>query len=277
MVARSLRFGSDIKSWSRIASWIAGHPADPVFRVRNKAGWFEGRLDSVIERQIYLFGGYEQPLINAFLQLVPPDRRSIAIDVGANVGTHSLAFARAFERVICFDPSVDVFATLSRNLTLNPDANVHAVNAGLGETTETRAFYTISNGNRGLGTFVAEDQYDQPLEKIGEFPIVRGDDVLPELVGSGARIDAIKLDIQGFEPAALRGLHETLAMHRPYTWVEVGASPSGSEPPVETLFPYPIDIYAFKTRHSVMIAQTQLEKVSSSDGIVGDVVIVPRD
>jgi FkbM family methyltransferase len=277
LIARSLRFGSGIKGWSRAVARIAGQPADPGFCVANASGWFEGRIDSVIERQVYLFGGYEQVLIDAFLELVPADRRCVAVDVGANVGTHSLAFAQAFDRVIGFEPSVDVFASLSRNLALNPQANVHAVNAGLGDTTETRAFYSISNGNRGLGTFVAEDQYDQPLEQIGEFPIVRGDDVLPELIGSDARIDAIKLDIQGFEPAALRGLQETLAAHRPYTWVEVGASPEGAEPPVETLFPYPIDLFVFETRHVAMVSQTRLVKAASSTGIVGDVVVVPRD
>lgn len=275
-VARSLRFGSGVKGWSRLINALAGQPADPAFRVRNSTGWFEGRIDSVIERQIYLFGGYEQSLIGAFLNMIPNDRRGVAIDVGANVGTHSLAFAQAFERVICFDPSVDVFASLLKNLALNPLANVHPVNAGLGETTETRAFFTIANGNRGLGTFV-DDQYDQPLDKIGEFPIVRGDDVLPDLVGKESKIDAVKLDIQGFEPAALRGLQKTLAEHRPYTWVEVGELPLGSEPPVETLFPYPVELYAFEIRHSAMIAQTQLVKVASSEGIVGDVVAVPCD
>lgn len=54
------------------------------------------------------------------------------------------------------------------------------------------SFYSIDNGNEGLGTFLNVEQYDRDLQKIGGFRIERGDDVLADIINGP--IDAIKLD-----------------------------------------------------------------------------------
>lgn len=277
-LARATRFARNVKGQWRIADSVAGRSGVDRFRVRNDSGWFEGSLDSLIERQIYLTGGYEEPLIDTFLSLFPNDRRRCVLDVGANVGTHSLAFARHFDRVICFEPNVDVFASLTRNLALNPGAAVTPINCGLGDVAGTRPFYNVLNGNRGLGTFLETEQYDVPIERIADFPVVRGDDVLGELLPDATPIDAIKLDIQGYEPNALRGLRETLARHRPTVWVEFGGGTLSGLAPGEAfsdLFPYAIEVLAFRTERTMLVARTRLEALQNIDGMLGDVVVRP--
>ena len=278
-LGRFLRFGRNLNGWTRLTNFIVGTPSDPRFRVRNETGWFEGRTDSVIERQVYLKGGYEEGFIRAFLTLFPEGKRTCIVDVGANIGTHSLAFAQIFERVVCFDPSHSAFASLTRNLSLNPGKPITSVNCGLGDVAETRAFYNIFNGNDGLGTFVCDEQYDKPLEKIAEFPIVRGDDILPEILGNDKVIDAIKIDIQGFEPNTLIGLRSTLERHRPLVWMEIGQGTHtvlGGDGDLASLFPYPVDLLEFRTSRNLLVTQIRLEKRNSIKGLVGDIVVCPR-
>ncbi len=276
--ARSLRFGRLLTGWGRLTRLIAGSPANGSFLVLNKAGWFLGDLRSTVDRQNYLLGGYEEEYILAFCAIFAQDRRKLLIDVGANVGTHAIAFAGFFDRVICFEPSKTVFGQLTTNIALNPACDIVPVNCGLGDTKDLILFYAVDNGNDGLGTFLAAEQYDQKLKPVGELPIERGDDILPSLIGPAATINAIKLDIQGFEPKALAGMRLILEKHRPITWVEIS---NGTQMAIaecgdfRSLFPYPVDIFAFETRRRFLFARTTLRKLVSIEGYSGDVIVCP--
>ncbi len=279
-IARALRFGRKLKGWRRVVNFIAGEPTKTSFTVRNSTGWFSGSLDSLIERQVYLFGGYEEDMIATFRRLFPRPRRRCLVDVGANVGTHSLAFARFFDNVVSFEPNFQIYESLKRNLSLNPNANVTALNYGLGDSNECRDFFGVHNGNAGLGTFLDKEQYDQPLKKIGEFQIRRGDDVLPTLIGRDERIDAIKLDIQGFEPLALRGMRSILSCHRPIVWVEVGNGTNlvlNEAASFASLFPYPVRAFAFRTSSVLLRATTSLMPIASTDETRGNIVVCPEE
>jgi hypothetical protein len=56
-----------------------------------------------------------------------------------------------------------------------------------------------------------------------ELPILRGDHYVSAHL-RGSRIAAIKIDVQGFEPAVLDGLADTIASHRPVIWLEATSS-----------------------------------------------------
>lgn len=276
-IARSLRFGRSVKGWGRLTRLIAGQPSNRAFLIANSTGWFAGSLDSVLESQVYFFGGYEEDLIEAFFGLFSNQNRRTIIDIGANIGTHSIAFSRYFESVICFEPNQNVFPKLKRNIKNNKLGNITACNYGLGNESDIKSFYSIDNGNEGLGTFLNIEQYDKELQKIGEFRIERGDDILIDLIKSP--IDAIKIDIQGFEPQALSGLQKILATYRPITWVEIGDGTQSSmttQDEILSLFPYPIDIFCFETSRSFITSRTRLRKRENVANYVGDVVICSK-
>ena len=66
---------------------------------------FAGEASSFVDRQMYVFGNYEKPLIDAFVSFISPGKRGTILDIGANVGTHSLAFAHRFKAVHSFEPN----------------------------------------------------------------------------------------------------------------------------------------------------------------------------
>lgn len=86
------------------------------FRVKSEWGWFEGNIESFVDREVYLRGWYESDHIRLFLESLPEERRNVALDIGANVGTHSLAFSRLFKAVHAFDPNPNLWSSFLRNV-----------------------------------------------------------------------------------------------------------------------------------------------------------------
>ena len=275
-IVRGLRRFSAIRGWRRLASGLAGNTEDGAFRVANDGVWLEGELGSYIERQFYLFGGYERDEIGLFLNQIPVGRCGTILDIGANIGTHSLHFSKAFERVLSFEPNPLVIDRLRRNVALSGAANVAIHQVGLSDSKGELELFAPASDNQGLGTFVTAEQYDRPLETIGKAPIAIGDEYVA--VHAPGRIDAIKCDVQGFELQVFRGLKETVARDRPILWIEIG---SGAHTVAEEiaallpLLPRPARYYRFSAAHGGPFTRAILAETAEDALVAGDYVIVP--
>ena len=271
-MVRALRMLRHVPGWQRLAHRLVA--SDPLqrFSVTNRGLRFEGDLESFIDRQIFIFGGYELDCIDQFIALIPKNRRRTILDIGSNVGTHALAFSREFTRVEAFEPNPRVAAQLEHNLTLNPSAAVSCHKLGLGERDELLQFYVTERANLGLGTFSDAEQYDVPLVPLESFPVVRGDDYLRKI--DLGPIDAVKIDTQGFELEVMRGLAQTLEKNRPYVWFEV------SPPSLEMLNMPPALHELLRFRHRLhRFATGRRSNLIEHRGplICGDYVAIPTN
>ena len=131
-VARSLRALAGLKGWQRLVNWLVPVQCAGHFRVENDRRLFEGDLKSFVDRNVYLFGGYEKERIERFLSWVPSARRRTVLDIGANAGTHSLVFAGVFAEVHAFEPNPSLWSQFERNMALNRIVNVTLHRMGLG-------------------------------------------------------------------------------------------------------------------------------------------------
>jgi FkbM family methyltransferase len=132
------------------------------------------------------------------------------IDIGANVGFHTLHGARAVGlsgAVIAFEPTPKVFQLLQRTVHLN----------GLGAI--CRCMNLALSSSDGLATFhvspVSEHNSLYPLgddkeESELQIKTARLDSVLLE----AQRIDVVKIDVEGAELDVLEGMKHILASHR---------------------------------------------------------------
>lgn len=271
-LVRSLRGLSALRGWKRAASAFAGHGGGG-FRVADHGVWLEGDLGSLIERQVYLYGGYERDEIALFLDRIPGDRRGTILDIGANVGTHTLRFAQAFRQVLAFEPNPRVIDRLRRNVGLNRADNVTVHQVGLADAVGELELFAPEGGNQGLGTFVTAEQYDRPLARIGSVPIVVGDDFI------SGRIDAIKCDVQGFEAQVLRGLAGTIARDRPVMWIEIGSGAHAAADEIATLLPLlpqPARYFRFGGKRHGLVSRAALIETTRDAIGAGDFVIVPE-
>lgn len=128
------------------------------------------------------------------------------LDIGANIGLYSLIASRRVgdEGVVyAFEPDPRNQAQLQVNVAVNKCRNIRIFDSAVGESAGSGIFQlaqapTHSSFFRSMG--------DMPLAGTIEADVVAIDDV----VGDHETIDVIKMDIEGGEAAALRGMRSTL-------------------------------------------------------------------
>ena len=155
--------------------------------------------------------------------LVQPD--DTVLDVGANVGLHTVAFARAAHRghVYAFEPVAEMAERLSLNCSLNGLDNVTVMNFALGEEAgEMEMNVNVAGaGMEGTSSFIdsVHVQKHPHNYRPRKIRVHRLDDVMAQIKSKG-RIGFIKIDTEGFEPMVLRGGLKTIQQHRPAMIVE---------------------------------------------------------
>lgn len=130
----------------------------------------------------------------------------VACDVGANIGTYTVPLARLAGptgHVIAFEPNRSTCACLRQNIRQNRLGNVTLLRAAAGPEAGV------------AGLVVTDDNFGEVhLAPPGgaESARVAVTTVDAEVARLGlARVDYIKIDVEGFELAALRGATRTLA------------------------------------------------------------------
>jgi len=131
------------------------------------------------------------------------------VDVGANIGYHTLLFAKLVGpdgKVFAFEPEPATFTLLTKNSAVNAYQNVQLINkAGMDTTRVTRLYLATSN----LADHRIYDSGEQ--RQWIEISAVKLDDYFEAYE---SHIDFIKMDIQGAEGLALQGMRYLLRTHR---------------------------------------------------------------
>jgi FkbM family methyltransferase len=169
-----------------------------------------GHTDEILGQYIYYFGLWE-PQITRWLgdRLKPGDT---FIDVGANLGYYSLLASRKVGKnghVIAIEASPKTFEELKDNLNRNRVDNIRALNVAVSGHAGTVPLYGGPASHRGLTTLNPH----QGLPFECDVPAAPLADLLgPEEIQT-ARL--IKIDIEGAELEAARGMGPLLAQGRP--------------------------------------------------------------
>jgi FkbM family methyltransferase len=121
------------------------------------------------------------------------------VDVGANVGAYTMWVAKLIGpqgRGIAIEPQPSVLSRLTANITLNPDFNVTLFPCGAGPE-ETTMRLSVGSSNEGGASLATAEGGSDGVE-IAIRPLL---DMVKE--ANFPRIDALKIDIEGFEDQAL--------------------------------------------------------------------------
>lgn len=138
------------------------------------------------------------------------------LDVGANIGNHALAFSKIAARVFSFEPHPVTYQLLSLNI--RNQKNITAVNSGASDTkAQLRAISPVNN--RGA-TAISERSIVSGEEAwvFNVEPLDSRNDV------SEADVAMIKMDVEGHEEYALRGLEKCIRRNKPIIVVEQNAN-----------------------------------------------------
>jgi FkbM family methyltransferase len=122
-------------------------------------------LHDHIQKIIYLNKTfYECEMLEDIRNRIEPD--SVIFDVGANIGNHSIYFAKiCSSRVYSFEPQKSVFAILERNVMLNQLENkILLFNTALGSTSGRGNILVEDTSNLGSSRVVVENNGDIQIE-----------------------------------------------------------------------------------------------------------------
>lgn len=164
------------------------------------------RTDETVSRML-MSGSYEPTETRIMKEIVKPGMT--VVDIGAHIGYYTLQFARAVGSVgmvYAFEPAPKTFALLQRNLRENNlDGVVKLFNVALSDH-EGVAELFINEYNKGNNRL-----YQSGNMRSVPIRLKRLDDVIP----ANVRVDFIKMDIEGAEVLALRGMHTLLKRDKP--------------------------------------------------------------
>lgn len=170
------------------------------------------RHDIYIGKAIEKYGEFSQGEVDLFQQIC--GQGDIVIDVGANIGAHTLAFSQMVGkhgRVHAFEPQRIVFQMLCANMALNSIGNVECRQTALASASSA--------------TRIPEIRYDLPANhggfQVGDYetgmdiPMERLDDLLDL-----PHLKLIKIDVEGMEYDVINGAQDTIRKHAPFLYVE---------------------------------------------------------
>jgi FkbM family methyltransferase len=154
--------------------------------------------------------GYEPELTGLIQRQTKPG--NVAVDIGANIGYYTLILARCVGpqgRVFAFEPDPVNFALLKKNVETNGYANVVLVNKALSDKAASAKLF-LATDNLG------DHRIFDPGDGRRSIPIetVALDDFMADPPVS---VDVIKMDVQGAEYRALRGMRSVLARSKSLT------------------------------------------------------------
>ncbi|ATI03997.1 MULTISPECIES: FkbM family methyltransferase [Cycloclasticus] len=166
---------------------------------------------SIIKKKTF----YEIELLK-YMKFALRKRSGFILDVGANIGNHSVFFGLIMNRkVVCFEANPSVFGILERNLNKN-HVIYEAFNFGLGAED---ASFEINETHEGAKDNIGAVKLSKALG--GEIRVKPLDKVFNEIKFQRDGLVAIKVDIEGMEPAMLKGATGVLKNYRPDLFVEI--------------------------------------------------------
>ena len=201
---------------------LARRGRDDEVTVRRQGITWRLDLREGIDLYIYLRGTFEPSVVRAYERLVRPGHT--VVDVGANVGAHTLPLARAVGpagRVFAFEPTSFAFGKLKANLALNAELGPRVVpeQAMLVKADAEALPERLYSSWPVTGDLELHPQHRGQLMDTDQARSVTLDAYV-RAAGLDA-VDFVKIDVDGNEDHVLHGAHETLARFRPAMIVEL--------------------------------------------------------
>ena len=187
-------------------------------RVVNKIRYKNEEIKIILEEKnglvdlvIYSFGIFGKEFIELIEKKLDKDK--VFVDVGANIGQHSLILSRYCKKVISFEPLPALYNQFKESVELNGFQNIEIHNVGCSDVKEEKEI-TIDPINAGGSTVLAHNNL-LTNNKKETIKLDRLDDLIPN-----QQVDVIKIDVEGYEYFVLLGAEKIINTYKPTIFLE---------------------------------------------------------
>jgi FkbM family methyltransferase len=174
--------------------------------------------NSHIDRQVICHGLFASPILKTVIAHSRPE--TTIIDIGANVGTISVALSLLFPSsdIHAFEPNPYAQRRLRQNLLLNNISNLSIHQQAIGNCHEYLDFhhYDDISGDIGLSSFIQSKKITSKAH-ISPIEVMTLDSFDKEFIKPVA---VMKIDVQGFETEVIKGSINLIQRHRPVIILE---------------------------------------------------------
>ena len=178
--------------------------------------------DPAISKPILALGAYEDGFTRRLLSFV--DRETHFVDVGANIGFFTLVVAQRAPngRVWSVEPDDQNIRLLRANIALNAfEDRVEAHHLAASDA-DGEVFFSTLGHEANIGSrFTAKEEgalLERSLEGARKPTRIRAQTV--DSLVRGKKVDLVKIDVEGHEPAVFVGMREVLRQQRPRVFSE---------------------------------------------------------
>ena len=155
-------------------------------------------------RKMY-FGCHELEVVSVMDRVL--QKGDVFVDVGANIGylsAYAAGIVGTSGQVHAFEPVPEYFDRLRSVSDANPDYDIKVNQCALGERSGNEEIAVTSRRNIGFNTMVPGMMGPERTRYSVKVPVARLDDYIQSHVPR--KISLIKIDVEGFESLALKGL-----------------------------------------------------------------------
>lgn len=182
--------------------------------------WLFLDFNEPVDREIIIFKEYETTEVKALSNYFKKFKITNFIDVGANCGFYTFYFAKKFPsiNVFSFEPNNDAFEKLNKSYHRNY-GNIKIFNFGFSNTNSILKMRSLKKNNhiQSGGSTINHKKVLLNSEVVYDASFKIGDEVL-DIKNNTI---AIKIDIEGHELNALKGLKNTLLKNKTILQIEI--------------------------------------------------------
>ncbi len=185
--------------------------------IKMRDGWMVyNKNDVFIGKSIKEYGEWAQGEIDLCRQLLTST--DVVIEVGSNIGTHTLALSKMVNkgRLFAFEPQNVVFQNLCANISINSITNCFCVNSALSDIKSEELYFPnydfTKKGNYGAMSFLRTSKSDYTFQA--------NVDTLDDRFSDLNKLKLLKTDTEGMEVNIIKGGVNLIKRTKPILYLE---------------------------------------------------------
>lgn len=162
-----------------------------------------------LDNYIFYNGIYERDIIDNIRNTLKKD--SIILDIGSNIGQHSLLLSPYCKKIFAFEPIPQVYNEFKNSIKANKYKNINLQNIAIGDKKESKSIF-FNQKNTGSSTFLDQN--------LGHKTIQVNIDKLENVLPLNQKFDVVKIDVEGYEAIVILSNKEIFLKNKPIIFLE---------------------------------------------------------